>query len=271
MDNSAQQVIDNVLENFGGAWQSIEEIAKHPDGNTKLKILQQHFPDADIMGMDRDEVSAQLEKAYWPRIQGDRIDSPVAAEKLIEGVVFLGLDDAVRLAQQAANVKSIDGIMGPQTLAGINKMGEERFVERFGDEMDNFVHMNKLPPEASGMDFSKSSQFEQVGRKDFPPDFQTRQPEQPPPEKSPYPESPGRRVDQVFAFIEEMHLSDKERNHLKAVVQEALNTLNKPDGVTDETLDTIQRDMDTQLKNVHISNEERDRLAEYFSVWLEFQ
>lgn len=148
------ELINNVLDELGGDWQAGEELLKQEDGENRLRLLQQHFPDQDIRSLRRDEVAQRLQRLYWSRIMGDDIASPAIARSLFGGVLTLGLKEAVRLAQQVVGATA-DGVMGPQTLRALNAMSEEEFLTRYQGETNQFIERYQSTPMEGSMQFEE--------------------------------------------------------------------------------------------------------------------
>lgn len=87
-----------------------------------------------LRNITQDQV-AQVYRQYW---RFDGIHSQRVATKLLDMAVNMGLKTAVNLAQRGLNAAgaslSIDGLWGPQTLACINAMPEERALSMLCNE-----------------------------------------------------------------------------------------------------------------------------------------
>lgn len=152
--SSAQQVIDTVLTELGGDWQAADDLLKQEDGENRLRLLQQHFPNQDVRGLHRDEVTQRLQRLYWPQLMGNDLASPVIAQTLFGGVLALGLKEAVRLAQEITGVAT-DGVMGPQTIRALNALDPESFVTRYQDAMHSVVERYQSTPLSGTMQFEE--------------------------------------------------------------------------------------------------------------------
>ena len=67
---------------------------------------------------------------YWHKIRGDKILSQEVAESIFDFAVNAGATISAKLAQTVVKVV-VDGVIGPQTLAAVNKMDPELFTARF--------------------------------------------------------------------------------------------------------------------------------------------
>ncbi len=136
-ENLGRRVIGKLLDEIGGEWRSGKELAGVPDAEIYLSRWQQDIPDYDVFGMSRDEIEDMLEREYWPKIRGDDIRSPEVAGLILLAVWQLGQAEAIRLVQQAAGVKAVDGVMGAQTLAKLNKWEDGSFISRIKKLMED--------------------------------------------------------------------------------------------------------------------------------------
>ena len=156
MQIGGQEVINNLLNEWGSNWQSVDELAKLPEGDARLHLLQQHFPHHDVHDLTRADVVHLLEREYWTALHANDIASPAVAESIIRAVLYLGLADAVHLAQQVVDVPA-DGIMGPQTLRAINSMDENEFYSRYNKEVMNFINANKSAAMENELPFGEAA------------------------------------------------------------------------------------------------------------------
>ena len=97
-------------------------------GYTKWGISQKAYPNLDIKNMTRAQMESIYRRDYWDKIQGDKIADQGAANYLFDYAVNAGTGAAVKAAQSVLKNRfgksvSIDGGMGPQTLAAINAVG----------------------------------------------------------------------------------------------------------------------------------------------------
>ena len=79
----------------------------------------------------RNAVHARYFTNYWNPIKGDFISSSVVAEALLSSAVLSGPKMAIRLVQKACGV-AVDGVMGTNTMAAINKVSERELLAYFG-------------------------------------------------------------------------------------------------------------------------------------------
>ena len=95
----------------------------HPDWVGWVAIDRGNLP-------DRDAVQAFYIAEYWAPISGRSIIDPDVAEVLMSSAVLSGKRRAVKMAQACVEA-TVDGFMGPSTLAAINAMDPHLFDARF--------------------------------------------------------------------------------------------------------------------------------------------
>lgn len=95
-------------------------------GLTNFGISQNAYPALDIRRLTVDGAKAIYRRDYWDKIQGDKIADQKTAEALFDWAVNAGPGAAVKSAQRLLGFtgKAIDGGLGPQTLAAINRAGK---------------------------------------------------------------------------------------------------------------------------------------------------
>ena len=129
--------IDELVRKEGGYRET--NIAGDRGGRTYAGISFRAHPNWEGWAMlDRGAPPSELQGAvhrlykleYWDALRLDDIHSDEAAEMLFGACVHNGQRAATVLAQQAVEAK-VDGIIGPETLVGINRMDEALFECRF--------------------------------------------------------------------------------------------------------------------------------------------
>lgn len=114
-------VLSNHAADKGG--QTFAGIARkfHPDWNGWRYVDAGDTPPTQLV---RDFYHIE----YWTPVKGDQIKSQKVADVLFGQFVNMG-GNAIKLAQAVAGVIA-DGKIGPKTLAAINGMDEERFLDK---------------------------------------------------------------------------------------------------------------------------------------------
>jgi len=86
-----------------------------PGGETNWGISKRAYPNLDIRNLTRDRAIEIYRRDYWDSLGCDGFP-PLIAIALFDGAVNQGPVAAVRTLQRALGV-SVDGVIGPQTLA----------------------------------------------------------------------------------------------------------------------------------------------------------
>lgn len=120
------QAIDYVLINEGGYCNN----PKDPGGATNFGILQRDWPQVEIAKITRDQAIAWYQPNYWDKMPYATVTSQQVATKLLDMHVNLGPGAAVKIAQKALGFpdQSVDGLMGPHTVAAINAADPAKFL-----------------------------------------------------------------------------------------------------------------------------------------------
>jgi lysozyme family protein len=99
--------------------------AKDPGGETKYGISKRSYPNLDIKNLTRDQARQIYFVDFWMKAKCESINDENIAVKLFDLAVHTGIPQAVKLIQRALRAAGTqvveDGIIGPITLAAINK------------------------------------------------------------------------------------------------------------------------------------------------------
>lgn len=103
------------------------------DGWTKVDMLklQSGFPG----NLDKDEELQQdilnfYQVNFWDKINGDQITDQEVANSIFDFGVNAGVSTSTSLAQMVIGA-TVDGVIGPQSIAGINSFNTEHFLAAF--------------------------------------------------------------------------------------------------------------------------------------------
>lgn len=102
-----------------------------PGGATKYGISQRAYPHLDIRNLTEQQAREIYKRDYWDRIRADEIESQLIAENIFDTAVNMGVRTASRLAQLAANIEPVDGIIGSRSLKTLNSINPELFLSKF--------------------------------------------------------------------------------------------------------------------------------------------
>jgi lysozyme family protein len=121
-------------------------------GRTRFGIAEKFHPKLTGTGfydeMENEEAlpvaESIYEEEYWSAISGDDIKSQDIANRVLSFAVNMGPKQALTLLQKAANTLganvSEDGVIGPSTLAAINKLNPQSLLSNFRDILTAFYH-----------------------------------------------------------------------------------------------------------------------------------
>lgn len=97
-----------------------------PGGETNFGISKRQFPGEDITNLTRERAAEIYREHYWSKIRGDDL-TPAVALICFDAAVNQGVSFAIKTMQRAARV-SVDGALGPVTLAALNRADQRTIV-----------------------------------------------------------------------------------------------------------------------------------------------
>jgi len=97
-------------------------------GETNWGISKRSYPEIDIKNLTERGAKAIYLRDYWNRMRLSEVDDYDIAMEVFEQGVNLGRNRAVTNLQKSINLVSdddveVDGVIGPETLAAVNKIG----------------------------------------------------------------------------------------------------------------------------------------------------
>ena len=135
--NWFDQCFDKLIAHEGG----YVNHASDPGGETNFGISKRAYPQVDIKNLTRDAAKQIYKRDYWDRAQCDRLP-PTLAYLLFDAAVNSGIGQAIRFLQRAAGVAD-DGVLGPITLATIQRLDAESICARFiGQRLDFMTRLS---------------------------------------------------------------------------------------------------------------------------------
>lgn len=105
------------------------EIGKGELRGTKFGLSAGTYPNLDIKNLTLDQAQDLYFKEWWTRFQGDSLPYELAFE-VFDSEVNHGHGMGVKFLQKALGV-TVDGVMGPVTLAKAKAMDEDKLIMRF--------------------------------------------------------------------------------------------------------------------------------------------
>ncbi|MGE5552814.1 MAG: glycoside hydrolase family 108 protein [Betaproteobacteria bacterium] len=119
-DERFRRAVEIVLAHEGGY---VNDPAD-PGGETKYGISKRSYPSLDIRNLTRDQAIAIYRRDWWDRLRLGEIQDPDLAAKVLDLAVNVGAVTGIMLLQRALTAAghrvTVDGVMGPATLAAAN-------------------------------------------------------------------------------------------------------------------------------------------------------
>ena len=124
--------IERVLTHEGGYVND----PRDPGQETRWGISKRSYPAVDIRNLTRAQAIDIYRRDFWQRVRGDELPREFAFQAL-DAAVNHGIGNAVRWMQRAAGVAD-DGVIGPVTLAAVQRAQPADLVLRFNAERLRF-------------------------------------------------------------------------------------------------------------------------------------
>ena len=125
-------LVERVLSHEGGYVND----PRDPGQETRWGISKRSYPQVDIRNLTRAQAIDIYRRDFWQRVRGDELPREVAFQAL-DAAVNHGIGNAVRWMQRAAGVAD-DGVIGPVTLAAVQRAQAVDLVLRFNAERLRF-------------------------------------------------------------------------------------------------------------------------------------
>lgn len=115
------------MKNDGGNWTGGRPGLGELRG-TKYGIAASSYPSEDIRGLTLERAAELYRRDFWRPLRLDLVESQIIATEIFDGAVNMGvgtqariLQEAVNLAGGTANRVKVDGVVGPATIAALNR------------------------------------------------------------------------------------------------------------------------------------------------------
>jgi lysozyme family protein len=96
-----------------------------PGGETRYGISKRSYPNLNIKDLTLDQAREIYHRDFWTKAKCESINDENIATKFFDLAVNMGINQAVKLIQRALRAAGTqvveDGVIGPITLAAINK------------------------------------------------------------------------------------------------------------------------------------------------------
>lgn len=108
-------------------------------GETNWGISKKQYPQIDISKLTFEDALEIYKRDFWNFYRCYEIESQPVAEKIFIAIINMNPFAAVRCVQKALNncniVTRVDGIMGSNTIVGINKVNENWMLDSLRVEL----------------------------------------------------------------------------------------------------------------------------------------
>lgn len=102
---------------------------RDPGGETNMGISKRSYPDEDIKNMTKVRAIEIYHRDFWEKPRINMLKDDALAVKVFDLGVNMGASRAIKCLQRGFNrlggKLSVDGIIGPMTLAAVNGYGDQ--------------------------------------------------------------------------------------------------------------------------------------------------
>lgn len=121
---------------------------------TKYGISAMAYPDLDIRNMTLELAKDIYRDDYWNRVRGDSLPDGVDLF-IFDAAVNQGVRDAIKFLQHGARV-TVDGIIGPQTMSGVNVTDPlDLLAEAAARRMNDYMNLGDSLTDRYGLGWSR--------------------------------------------------------------------------------------------------------------------
>ena len=103
-------------------------------GETNFGIASASHPNVDVKNLTRDGAKAIYEAQYWDPNNYDQINDQAIANKAFSMCVNMGARSANKALQLVVGAKA-DGVLGPRSIAAINRCDPVELLEKYKDAL----------------------------------------------------------------------------------------------------------------------------------------
>lgn len=112
-----------------------------PGGETKFGISKRAYPKVDIKNLTEEKAKEIYKKDYWDKVKGD--DLPIGVDTMVfDAAVNSGVGASAKWLQACLGV-TVDGDIGPKTLAAVAKTNHKDLILSLGDHRISFLRRLK--------------------------------------------------------------------------------------------------------------------------------
>jgi lysozyme family protein len=135
------KAIDYMLKHEGGY---VNDSAD-PGGETRYGISRRSYPNLNIKSLTKDQAREIYHRDFWTKAKCEDIVDESVAVKLFDLAVNMGISQAIKLIQRAlrstGHSVTEDGIIGPATIAAINKADPTDLLAALKSEAAGFYRL----------------------------------------------------------------------------------------------------------------------------------
>jgi len=128
---------DSAFERLIGSEGGYVNDLRDPGMETKFGISKRSYPDLDIKSLTIEQAKSIYKRDYWDRAHCDSLH-PIIAFQVFDAAVNSGIGQSIRFLQRAIGVAD-DGVIGPLTLAAIQRRETAELIARFNAERLEFM------------------------------------------------------------------------------------------------------------------------------------
>lgn len=110
-----------------------------PGGETNFGISKRRYPDEDIKGMTAARATDLYHSDFWLAVRGDELP-PALALQVFDMAVNAGPGTAIKILQEVLGA-TIDGVLGPKTLAAAAASGRSHAVRYARERIDHYAKL----------------------------------------------------------------------------------------------------------------------------------
>lgn len=119
------QAFDQILGHEG----SYVNDSRDPGGETNWGISKRSYPAVDIKALTQGGAKVIYQRDFWDKCRIDELP-PALRFDVFDGAVNSGVGQSVKWLQQAVG-SSVDGVLGPLTLAALSELSAPAVAARY--------------------------------------------------------------------------------------------------------------------------------------------
>lgn len=117
---------------------------KDPGGETKYGISKRSYPTRDIKNLTQEEARDIYYSDWYLKLRLNQVYEDSIAQKILDTAINIGPKTCIQLLQRTltfiGNPVVADGVMGPQTIAAINKANPTLLLAHLRDKQAGYYN-----------------------------------------------------------------------------------------------------------------------------------